>query len=324
MLSQFLGQTKQFKFTSEILSKPYFHMKRILAALLLTASSSIAVAQSKNDILYFAEGPKEVSVTEVSENLIKYTYPNESAVYSVSKHLVSKIKFSSGREETFESQFSAVNGLEDVDKVFLTYNPDEVIGLTNKGDLYSKATGVTTLSSMGNVKDRSLEKMKTEAAMIGANVILISNSTSRGNYYGNENTPSQSTQTVFFGQAYTSQPKTLASFEGLEAGMNVHHFQTHSLNRNDFGPTMESASKYNEDRQLLIIQLADVREQDGKVYATVPGIKTKTGQLEVISLSDGKLTLMERHKNTIYNYVLLTEDNALLNKTPRVASNSGN
>ncbi len=299
-------------------------MKKIIAACLLGISFSYAVAQSKTDVIYFPEGPKEVAVTEVSENLIKYTYPNESAVYSVSKHLVSKIKFASGREEDFVSQFKEVRGLEDVENVYLTYNPEEVIGLTNKGDLYSKATGVTTLSSMHNVKNRSLEKIKTEAAMIGANVVLIGNASSRGNYYGNETTPSQSTQTVFFGQAYTSQPKSLTSFDGLQAGMKVHHFQTHSLNRNDFGPTMESASKYDGNRQLVTHVIEEVSENDGKVYVTVPGIKTKTGVLEVINLGEGKLTLMEKHKNTVYNYILLTEDSEIMQKNISISASNLN
>src|SRR5690606_4352973 len=251
-------------------------MYKAFSTLLLSfALSTLAFSQAKNDVVYLPEGPKEVTVTEVAENFVKYTFPNESAVYSVSKHLISKIKFASGREEVFESPFQVVNGIEDVEKIYLTYNLEEVAGLTNKGDLYSKATGVTTLSSMNKVKNRSLDKMKFEAAMIGANVVLIGNSSSRGNYYGNENTPSQTTQTVFFGQAYTSSPKKAEQFKGLEAGMKVHHFQTHSLNRNDFGPTMESTSKYDADRKLLILTLSEVTEENGAVYAKVPGIKTK-------------------------------------------------
>jgi hypothetical protein len=299
-------------------------MKKIITACLLGIASTYAVAQNKTDVIYFPEGPKEVSVTEVSENIIKYTYPNESAVYSVSTHLISKIKFASGREEDFVSQFKEVRGLEDAQNVYVSYNPPEVNGLTSKGELYSKATGVTTLSSMHNVKDRSLEKIKIEAAMIGANVVLIGNSSSRGNYFGNGTTPSQSTQTVFFGQAYTSHPKSLASFEGLKPGMKLHHFQTHSLNRNDFGPSIESASKYDSNRLLITLAIEEVTENDGKIYVTAPGIKTKTGILEVIDLADGKLTLMEKHKNTVYNYVLLTEENEMMQKNISVAAEKAN
>jgi len=67
--------------------------------------------------------------------------------------MVHKIVFGSRREESFESPFLQVKGIENADKVYITYIPQEVGGLELKGELFSKATGVTIFSSMHNVKE---------------------------------------------------------------------------------------------------------------------------------------------------------------------------
>ncbi|WPR76090.1 hypothetical protein [Algoriphagus sp. NG3] len=292
----------------------------ILACLIFFASS--VNAQTKNDVLFFAEGPKEVQVKEVGTNLIKYTFPEESTIYSVSKHKVNKIVFASGREESFESPFLKVKGLEDADKVYITYVPQETEGLEVKGELFSKATGVTVFSSMHNVKNRSLDKMKAEAAMLGANVVLISDAQSRGNYYGNEYTPSQSTQTVLFGQAFSSEPMNVKEIQSKLDGTNYVLYQTFTLNRNDFSPKMNMSLKYDKDRVPVISQIESLVERNGKLYASTSGIRSKTNELEVISLRDGILTLMERHKNTVYNYILQTEESEFMRSVKPMLSNT--
>ncbi|SFT95645.1 hypothetical protein SAMN04489724_2954 [Algoriphagus locisalis] len=278
----------------------------VITSLLISLATS-AFAQTKNDVLYLDEGTKEVQVKEVGSNLIKYTYPEENTIYSVSKFQVKKILFASGREEIFESPFNQVKGLEDADKVYITYVPQETEGLESKGELFSKATGVTVFSSMHNVKNRSLDKMKAEAAMLGANVLLISDAQSRGNYYGNEYTPSQSTQTVLFGQAFTSNPINIPQVREMLEGVNYVLYQTFTLNRNDFSPKMKMSLEYNENRLPKFSKIEQIRERDGKLFVTTSGIRSKNNELEVINLQNGTITLMETHKNTVYNYILKTE-----------------
>ena len=284
----------------------------LIVLLAFIGFSTSGFAQSKNDVLFFKEGPKEVQVKEIGENLIKYSFPQENAVYSISKHAINKIIFASGREEVFQSPFQQIKGLEDADKVYITYVPQETEGLTSKGELFSKATGVTVFSTMHNVKNRSLDKMKAEAAMSGANVILISDAQSRGNYYGNENTPSQSTQTVLFGQAFTSNPLNITEIKDKISGARYALYQTFSLNRNDFSPKMEMSLKYDENRLPITNEIQNVVERDGKLYVTTPSIRSKNNELEVISLRDGILTLKETHKNTVYNYILQTEESEFM------------
>lgn len=286
----------------------------IVSSLLFLVLGISGFAQTKNDLLFLPDGPIEVQVKEVGTNLIKYSFPKENTVYSISKFRVNKIVFASGREKTFESPFQQVNGLEDADKVYITYIPQEVEGLEVKGELFSKATGVTIFSSMQNVKNRSLDKMKAEASMLGANVILISNAQSRGNYYGNENSPSQSTQTVLFGQGFNSDPMDLTEIEDVLQGSKYVLYQTYTLNRNEFSPKMKMSLEYDENRVPKSYKIADIVERDGKLYVNTPDIRTKNTQLEVISLRDGILTLMEKHKNTVYNYILQTEESDFMKR----------
>ncbi len=278
-----------------------------------------AFAQSNHDVIYTSEGPKDVKIKEVGEFDIKYTHPNEETVYSMNKYLVKKIKFSSGREEVIEMPFKEINGLENKDDVFITYNPAEVTGLENKGELFSKATGVTVFSSMSNVKNRSLDKIKAEAAMVGANVVLIADAQSRGNYYGNQYTPSQSTQTVLFGQAYSSKELETKEIREKIKNKKVLYYQIHQLNRDDFSPSINQTLRYDQERKPVMNEVTKVEEIDNRLYVEIPGIKTRTGNLEVIRYKDGVLTLMEKHKNSVYNYIFLTEESEYMKRNPKVS-----
>lgn len=92
----------------------------------------------------------------------------------------------------------------------------------------------------------------------------------------------------------------------------VVYFQKHSLNHNDFTPEVKPAMLYDENRNIVVQVISNVTEKDGKLVVEVPGIKAKSGNLEVIRLKEGVLTLMEKHKNSIYNYILLTEESDLV------------
>ncbi len=284
-------------------------MKNSILILLLALGISVTLsAQTKPDKLFLQNETKEVMVKEVGLSEIKYTFPKEETIYSINKYLVQKIVFGSGREEIIEIPFKDVNGLTDMDKVFVTYNPDEVKGLINLGELYSKATGVTVFSNMSTVKNRSLDKMKAEATMLGANAVLISDARSRGNYYGNEIIPSQSTQTVLFGQAYSTSKNNLDKWKAALEGADVVFYQSHSFNKNDFSPKIEMVLQYDDNRIPVITQITESNISDERLFVKIPAIRTKTENLEVISYENGTLTLMGKNKNTIYNYILKTKE----------------
>jgi ribosomal protein S8 len=165
---------------------------------------------------------------------------------------------------------------------------------------------------MPNVKNRSLDKMKDEAAMLGANAILISDAQSRGNHYGTENIASQSTQTVLFGQAFSNETLDLGKLNDNLKAIQVVPYQTFSLNRNDFSPKMKMAITYDKNRKPVAKQIHSLTERDGKPYVTISDIGLKNNELEVVSLRNGILTLVEKHKSSIYNYILHTEESDIM------------
>lgn len=271
--------------------------------------ASITFAQTKQDVMYLLDGPKDVNVVEVGFNTIKYTFPNESTVYSVSKHQVTKIKFASGREEVFESPFKPVHGLDDFEQVYITYNPDDIAGLEANGELFSKATGVTTLSSINNVKNRALTKLKAEASMLGSNVVFIGNVYQRGNEYGGENQPGNSTQTTFSGTAYSTEKLNSKKVMELLSGQSYHHYQTHRLNRNDWSPTRAIATSYDENRKPLMFEFDQITEKKDGVYISSSKIPSKSQELKVIHSDEEMVIVMERNDKTITNYVLISKEN---------------
>jgi hypothetical protein len=268
-----------------------------------------AYPQTNPDTLHFLDGQKEVKVKEIGLTSIKYTHPNEETIYTISKLQVRKIVFASGREEIFESPIKSVHGLDDFEKVFITYNPEDIAGLHHKGELFSKATGVTTLSSINQVKNRAMDKLKAEAAMTGANVVFIGNTFQRGNEFGGENQAGSSAKTAFSGVGYSTQKINSETVRSMVASRTFHHYQTHKLNRNSWSPERTIATKYNQYRKPVMFTIDEVIEKEGELFVKTKGISTKSRELKVIHIEDNALILMERNEKVTINYYLITDQN---------------
>lgn len=284
-------------------------IKKSILSLVIFASFSSAFGQKQPDVLFLLDGQKEVSIKEVGLNSIKYAYPNEETVYTISRHQVTKIVFSSGREEVFESPIKEVNGLDDFEKVFITYNPEDIAGLEPTGELFSKATGVTTLSSINEVKNRALDKLKAEAAMIGANVVFIGDVYQRGNQFGGQNQAGSSTQTTFNGTGYSTKKIDPTKAKELVNTRSFHHYQTHKLNRNAWSPERTIATIYGEDRKPIMFKITEVFEKEGEIYVKTKDLPTKARELKVIHADEEALILMERNEKITTNYYLISDQN---------------
>ncbi|WP_051287072.1 hypothetical protein [Algoriphagus mannitolivorans] len=284
-------------------------MKKIFFTLLAVVGlTSVSFAQKTSDLLHSLDGPMEVQVVEVGFNTIKYTFPNEKTIYSISKHQVSKIEFASGREEVYESPFKPVKGLDDWENVYITYIAEDVAGLNPQGELFSKATGVTSLSSINNVKNRALDKLKAEASMLGANIVYIGDVYQRGNTFGGQNQAGSSTQTTFSGMGYSSQPYNPEAIKNYLSGKTLHHFQTHRLNRNSWSPSREIVTKYDNNRKPEVFEFEEITERKDGVYVKTPFISSKEKELKVIRADENIIILMERNDKVITNYVLITNE----------------
>lgn len=107
-----------------------------------------------------------VNIIKSTSEVVEFKYPNETILNEESKNSIAQIIYSSGRIENCETvkSLATINGSKDWQKVELTTNPDDVVGLTKLGEIVGK-------SSMTGPHAR--KKLKQSAAKIHAPIVLI-------------------------------------------------------------------------------------------------------------------------------------------------------
>lgn len=180
-------------------------------------------AFSQTDTLYMNGEKIAASVKEITEDAIKFSYPNEDLVNSVYKNGVQKIVFKSGRIQTFTegTSFKTINSVEDYENVTITGVEGEIKGLYKIGDVSSKAKGATTLSNQERVKERAYRKLKIEAAMMGANIVYLTNQRTAGNKMGGYFQSGSSAETNLSGVAYSNVLPNHEDFKKLVEGSTL-------------------------------------------------------------------------------------------------------
>ncbi|MFM9838034.1 MAG: hypothetical protein ACKVOQ_07200 [Cyclobacteriaceae bacterium] len=161
--------------------------------------TAFTFAQEKVDTIYTFNKTIVGKVKEVGHQEVLYTLPNEDVIYRLYKRAVLSIAFHSDRKEVFNEKkdLIQVRTSKDWEKIELTTNTDDVAGMI-KIDLVSvKATGPFTVSSVTNIQNRALRKLKYAAAMLGGDKVLISNQSIEGNIFALRTTRTQVTGTVY-------------------------------------------------------------------------------------------------------------------------------
>lgn len=150
-------------------------MKKTLLSIL---GCLMAVSSYSQDRLYTHKGDTlSVYVKEVNENSVKFSYPNEQSVSTLSKNALEKIEFESGRVEQLSTKI-IITDKKDWEKVRITNLESEVQGLTRGTELKAKAKG-STMTSQGKVEARAFDKLKKEAAENGYHTLLILTTTGK-------------------------------------------------------------------------------------------------------------------------------------------------
>lgn len=193
-------------------------MKKNLTIIFVALASIILKAQS--DTIYVNEEKIIANVKEITEDGVKFTYPNEELLNTLYKNSVNKIVFKTGRVQTFNesSSFKTITNFEDYEKVTITQVQSEVLGLNKIGDVSSKAVGTTVISNSEKVKDRAYNKLKMQAAMQGANIIYLTDMRSQGNKWGGYYGGGQKTETSLTGVAYSNKVLNFNEFDNLISG----------------------------------------------------------------------------------------------------------
>ncbi len=154
-------------------------MKKLIV-LLLTVLSIQAFSQIDT---VFTNGKKiPCNVKEITPDAIKFSYVGEDVINSIYMTSVQKIIYKSGRIQIFSESksYKDVTGAEDFEKVTITSLENDITGMSNFGDISSKAQAGTVFTGMDKVIEKADKRLKIQAAMLGANIIYLTQSKKKG------------------------------------------------------------------------------------------------------------------------------------------------
>ncbi len=271
-------------------------MKKII--LLIAAIPSFVLnCIAQTDTVYTNTDKISCTVKEVTPDAVKFIYPGEEIINTVYKNTVQKIIFKSGRVQSFAeaTSYKTVTGANDFDNVTLTSVQSEVNGLFKLGDVSSKAKGTTVFASMEKVKERAYKKMKIVAAMMGANIIYLTQNTTIGNQMGSQYQAGHQTETNLAGVAYSNKLPNYDDFNKM-IGVKT-QFQCVVLvgmSQRDADMDVNDCSKN--------VQIFKIYNESGltMVKAKIDGVDFDT--FRVISYTNKEFTLVYKDGERIYNY----------------------
>ena len=144
-------------------------MNRYLFAIVIIFSS-FSLVQGQDIIVKHNGSRLDAKVNYITESMIVYTEAESKNSSKLGRAEVEKIIYKSGRIEPI-TQKVEVHGEEDWHKIILTSNPLLVVGLTKKGEI--KVKSGRQRHGMANFESHDLEKMKKQAAGMGAHVVVV-------------------------------------------------------------------------------------------------------------------------------------------------------
>jgi hypothetical protein len=141
--------------------------------LMLLAALFITVLTFGQDKMFKHSGEKlDVKIVKVGEWAITYTYANETAEQTISKYAIGKIEYASGRKEEITEKI-VIGSKDDWEKVIILEDADASVGLKRQGEIKGKTSGMLSYRTSGNADKKSMERLKKEAAELGAPFVLL-------------------------------------------------------------------------------------------------------------------------------------------------------
>ena len=269
--------------------------KLFVVTILFTTISFTGKCQEALDSIFTATEILAVNVKEVSEESIKYAYPGEDLVNSISTSKISKIVFKSGRTQVFEEEraFRTVRNGLDWEYVTVVQNDQELKGLYQLDQVNSKAKAATGWGSVGKMENRAKRKLLIETAMNGGNVVFLTqqNSSTRS-----QNSTSSS---VMGGVAYTNTIPNIQLLQDLlRTGDELRFVEEHSLGVNS--DDLKVSAQKGE-----LVKLTNPEKSGHMIYvnANVPGVNET--KFRVSYLDDKEVILVYRTKKQIVNVILM-------------------
>lgn len=280
--------------------------KHILLSWLMAGFFLAAHAQT--DTIFSNNDKISCTVKEIGEDAVRYCYPGEELLNSIYKNAVQKIVFKSGRVQVFAeaTSFKTVNSVEDFENVTITQLESEVKGLFKLGDLSAKASGATNMSNEERVKERAYRKLKMIGAMMGGNIVYVTDKRSNGNvrgsggFYNNNGAfvgggVAQNTETSLTGIAYCNK---LPDFETFKACIKTKRsFQVVEKTK-----LWSGAADYKKAPEALSFQITNIKNENGLIMleANLEDEKKYTS-FRVVSIQKDSFNIFYEDKSTSYN-----------------------
>ncbi len=272
-------------------------MRKILASfILIFTTTGFCYAQA--DTVVVNNQKIACTIKEITPDAVKYTFPGEDVINTVYKNTVQKIIFKSGRIQTFaeSTSYKTIANVMDYDKVTITSVESEVRGPYKLGDVSSKAKGTTTLSNQERVKERAYRKFKIQAAMLGANIIYLSNQRTEGNKIGYySGSPSETNLT---GIAYSNILPDLDKFKRLVGTKTKFSAEKqYKLGGSDSDVSQDDINK--------LFRIDNLLNDNGIVYieAEFQGEKN-INKFQLVNFNENNFSVAYKDKDTAYNIVV--------------------
>lgn len=221
----------------------------------------ISPIHSQPDTIYARSGPILCEVVEVGLQTVTYTYPGEKVVNNILRTAVEKIVFSNGRVQRFE-EYKAYNPVlhaGDFKKVEVVSTEGDILGLTRIGRVTAKAKGATAWSGAINIQNRAVKKLLIESAMLGGNVVLLTQQSTTPSRAGSDVAPAQAAYSLQSGSVYTNNPIDIQAFKN-RAGEQT----TFEVSRRFW--IGRNSSDLLQSPVTGFFQLRTIEEKDGQVF----------------------------------------------------------
>lgn len=272
------------------------NIKFLLISGMLLLSSVICQAQIDTVISNNQRIP--CTIKEITPDAVKYTYPGEDIINTVYKNTIQKIIFKNGRVQTFaeSTSYKHVDNVMDFEKVSVTTLESEVRGLYKLSEVSSKAKGTTVFSSQERVKDRAYRKMKIQAAMFGANVVLLTNQRTEGNKFGGYWQSGSTAETNLTGVAYSNILPEFEVFKSL-IGNNT---SFKAIKRFELGASYSDVAEDVVDKPFTVTSVVN---DNGIIYieGKLKG-ENNVSKFQLASFQKDTFNIAYKYKGTAYNF----------------------
>lgn len=253
------------------------------------------------DTIYTNTEKIPCSVKEITTDAVKFTYAGEDLLNSIYKNAILKIQFKSGRMQVFaeSTSFKKLKDLADFENVTISQVESEVKGLFKLGDVSAKAKGTTTLSNQERVKERAYRKIKIQAALMGANVIYLTNQRQEGNKMGGYYQTGSTNETSLSGIAYTNVLPDFKEF--IKAIKTKRNFEA------DYEDKLNSgASDMTTTTTTAKFEIYEINDENGLIILSgnLEDTRSLSNKYRVVSFDSTKFNITYESKNSVYNLTI--------------------